>query len=87
MAYRIVIGRSAEKEIRKLPSSVLKRVVNAISELSENPRPDGCKKLKGSDEELWRIRIGDYRVLYFIEDEVQLVDIQRVRHRKDVYDK
>jgi len=87
VAYRIVIGRSAEKEIRKLPSSVLKRVVNAISQLSETPRPEGCKKLKGSDEELWRIRIGDYRVLYFIEDEIQLVDIQRVRHRKDVYDK
>jgi len=59
--------------------------MNAISALASDPRPNGCKKLKGSEGELWRIRVGDYRVVYFIEDEIELVDIQRVRHRKEVY--
>jgi mRNA interferase RelE/StbE len=59
--------------------------MNAISALATDPRPKGCKKLKGSEDELWRIRVGDYRVVYFIEDEIKLVDIQRTRHRKEVY--
>jgi mRNA interferase RelE/StbE len=59
--------------------------MNAISALATDSRPKGCKKLKGSEDELWRIRVGDYRVVYFIEDEIKLVDIQRARHRKEVY--
>ena len=58
----------------------------AIDNLSIEPRPSGCKKLKGSLERLWRIRIGDYRVIYSIEDKIEVLDIRRVRHRKDVYE-
>jgi mRNA interferase RelE/StbE len=84
--YKIKFSRSAEKEIASLPNAVLKRVAKAIDGLEKNPRPNGCKKLKGSAENLWRIRIGDYRVVYSIEDVLLIVDIRKVGHRKDIYD-
>lgn len=56
----------------------------AIERLAENPRPEGCRKLVGSDSS-YRIRVGDYRVLYLIEDTVCIVEVERVRHRKDAY--
>ena len=84
--YRILVSHSAEKDLEKLPASVNKRVAKAIDGLAEEPRPHGCKKLKGTDEDLWRIRIGDYRVIYHISDKIEIVDIRRVRHRRDVYE-
>jgi len=54
--------------------------------LAENPRPAGCKKLKGTHEDLWRIRIGNYRVIYTINDTIQIIDIQKIGHRKDIYE-
>lgn len=84
--YKIQFSRSAEKEIAALPNAVLKRVANAIDKLESNPRPTGCKKLKGSSQNLWRIRIGDYRVVYSIEDVLLIVDIRKVGHRRDIYD-
>lgn len=84
--YNIVVSRSAEKDLERLPATVIKRVSKAIDDLTEQPRPVGSKKLKGADENLWRIRIGDYRVIYLIADEIQIIDIRRVRHRKDVYE-
>jgi mRNA interferase RelE/StbE len=53
--------------------------------LAENPRPAGVKKLKGNNEDLYRIRSGDYRVVYSIEDEIRVVDIRKIGHRKDIY--
>ena len=64
--YRIIISNSAEKDMERLPATVVKRVGNAIDKLAEQPRPSGCKKLKASKENLWRIRVGDYRVIYLI---------------------
>jgi len=84
--YKVVIGRSAEKDLAKLSKKVLLPISNAIDALEENPRPAGCKKLKGATENLWRIRVGDYRIIYAIADEVQIVDVRKVGHRKDVYD-
>lgn len=84
--YEIIIGSSAEKDLNKLPASVLKKVVPAIDSLAKEPRPNGCKKLKGSDENLWRIRVGDYRIIYMIGDTLKIIDIRRVRHRKEVYE-
>ena len=84
--YKIVISSSAEKDLDKLPAPVLKKVGVAIDHLSGDPRPAGCKKLKGSYDSLWRIRVGDYRVVYSIVDKVEVIDIRRVRHRKDVYE-
>jgi mRNA interferase RelE/StbE len=84
--YRILISKSAEKDLKRLTSSVFKRIVPKIDKLADNPKPSGCKKLKGSNQNLWRIRIGDYRVIYSIEEEIKVIDIRRVRHRRDVYE-
>ena len=84
--YQIIISNSAEKDIERLPSVILKRIGKAIDNLAVEPRPAGCKKLKGSDENLWRVRVGDYRVIYLIADKIEVIDIRRVRHRKGVYE-
>jgi len=82
--YRVVFTSSAERELKKLPPQVIARILSRIETLSSNPRPAGCKKLQGGDRE-WRIRVGDYRVVYAIDDPKLLVEVTRVRHRKDVY--
>jgi mRNA interferase RelE/StbE len=84
--YSIHINRSAEKELTRLPTQVIKRIVRAIDGLSQNPRPPGCKKLEAIKESLWRIRVGDYRIIYFIEDAIRIVEVRRVANRKEVYD-
>jgi mRNA interferase RelE/StbE len=83
-SYRIEFTRSAEKDLRRLDRANLFQVLAAIEVLRENPRPAGVKKLVGSDHS-FRIRVGDYRVVYEIEDDVCLVLILRMAHRKDVY--
>jgi mRNA interferase RelE/StbE len=82
--YQIKFKSSAAKEFRKLPSEIKERIREALNQLTENPLPSGVIKLKG-DEGLFRIRIGDYRIVYEIDDSVKLVRVTRVRHRKDVY--
>ncbi len=83
--YQVFISNSAEKDMDKLPMAVLKKVGKVIDNLAQDPRPAGCKKLKAATENLWRVLVGDYRVVYLIEDKVEVVDIRRVRHRKDGY--
>lgn len=82
--YTVYISESAGKEIAKLPKSVVQRVLEKIETLSNNPRPSGSKKLQGF-KDLWRIRIGNYRVIYRIEDEIQVLTVNKVSHRKDAY--
>jgi mRNA interferase RelE/StbE len=82
--FEIVLERSAEKDLRRLSDNVHDRVIEGISTLASNPRPPGAKKLSGSASN-WRIRVGDYRVLYEIADTVRIVRVYRVRHRRDVY--
>lgn len=84
--YSIVVSRGAEKDMERLDKPVFKRVAEAIDGLAHDPRPAGCKKLKGTDEPLWRIRVGDYRIVYCVGDDICVVDIRRVRHRKEVYE-
>ena len=84
-SYEILIRRRAEKEIRDLPVGARARVVDRIRALADEPRPPGCEKLSG--REAYRIRIGEYRVIYTIADRVLVVEIVRVAHRKDVYRK
>ena len=84
MAFRIEWKKSTGKDLRKLPASVVSRVIEAVESLAENPFPHGIEKLSGSDH-AYRIRLGDYRVVYEVVTEQKLVEIQRVRHRKDVY--
>ena len=82
-SYRIELKKSAAKEIEQLPSVVLKRIIKKIESLATNPRPQGCKKLSG--EEKYRVRVGQYRILYEIMDEVLIVYVVKVSHRKEVY--
>ena len=84
MAFRIEWKKSTRKDLRKLPASVANRIVGAVENLAENPFPPGVEKLSGS-EHAYRIRRGDYRIVYEVVAESKLVEIQRVRHRKDVY--
>ena len=81
--YLVRIKQSAEKEMDRLPAVTLRRVSAALLSLENNPRPRGYRKLQGL--ELYRIRVGDYRVLYTIADETRLVEIIAVGHRRDVY--
>lgn len=83
--YRILITKTASKELENLPTQVVNRIIPAIKNLGEDPRPSGAKKLKGG-QDTWRIRIGDYRVVYAIDDAIRIVDIRKVGHRKDIYD-
>jgi len=82
--YQVNVKKSVIKDLEKLPDIVLKRVQKTILGLANNPRPDGCKKLKGRDD--YRVRVGDYRILYFINDEIVTIEVVRMQHRKDVYE-
>jgi mRNA interferase RelE/StbE len=81
--YKIEIKRSAVKEIKKLPVKELKRVLKAIGNLADNPHPIGAIKL--SSQDFYRIRIGKYRILYEIMDDVLKIIIVKVGHRKDIF--
>jgi mRNA interferase RelE/StbE len=85
MSYQIQVSKSAFKELEQLPQTQYIRISKAIDALADEPRPFGCKKLKNKESQ-YRIRVGVYRVVYSIYDNLLLIDIIRVRHRKDVYD-
>ena len=86
MTYKIIITKSIQKQLDNLPSNIQDRVYEKISQLAEEPRPDGVAKLKGYDNE-YRIRIGDYRLVYEIQYEKLIVLILQCKHRRDVYKK
>ena len=83
--YLVTFAASARKELKDLPPEAIKRLIPRIRELAGNPRPAGCKKLHGYQNR-WRIRAGNYRVVYAIDDTGKLVDITRIAHRKEVYE-
>jgi mRNA interferase RelE/StbE len=83
-SYRVGFKRSAEKDLRRIERSKVPSIIAAIESLEKNPRPEGCRKLVGSDSS-YRIRVGDYRIVYLINDAIYIVEVERVRHRKDVY--
>jgi len=85
MSWDLQIERRAQKALKKISNPYKTNLIQAIDRLSDNPRPDGCKKLKGS-ESLWRIRVNDYRIVYQIKDEHLLILIIRIGHRKDIYE-
>lgn len=85
MSYRIKVSAKAEKDMMRLPAQERKKLANRIDLLANDPRPPGCLKLKGRTEELWRIRSGDYRILYAIDDVIRIVDVRQVGHRREVY--
>ena len=83
--YQIVVKPSARKELKKLPVFIATSIASKIDSLAKNPRPEGCKKLVNNKEELWRIRVGDYRILYAIDDSIRIVDIHHVGNRREIY--
>ncbi len=82
--YEVYIEKAAENDLKRLPTNTFHRIIPQIRTLAENPRPSGCRKLTGSKND-WRIRIGDYRVLYEIDEKTKAVRIMRVRHRREAY--
>lgn len=83
--YELIITSSAQKDIRKLPKTELPKIVPAINFLSENPRPSGCKKLVAT-KNTYRIRIGNYLVLYLIDDAIRIIEVSAVKHRREAYE-
>ncbi len=83
--YTLVITKAALKELLALPTETVQRIRPRIDAPADDPHPPGCKKLQGSSD-LWRTWIGDYRVIYAISEQVRIVEVRTVGHRRDVYD-
>ncbi len=83
--YSLEIKQSAQKELDALDETLFTRIDRKILALADNPRPSGCKKLKGYKDQ-WRIRLGDWRVLYIIDDAAKLISVTRIAHRREVYE-
>lgn len=83
MTYRVFIYPSVQKELERLPQEDYERVRDVLLSLAQDPRPPGCTKLR--KREGWRVRQGDYRVIYAIDDAGANVTVLRVRHRRDAY--
>lgn len=82
--YKIEISQTAIRQLNKLPTAVADDLLIVIQSLSKNPRPAGCKKLKGRNG--YRVRKGNYRIIYDIYDKILVVDVIAIGHRKDIYD-
>jgi mRNA interferase RelE/StbE len=83
MRYQVILSKSVQKQLDRLPDEIANRILERFIELETNPRPADVKKLKGRDA--WRIRIGDYRVIYEIHDRVLQVIVITIGHRREVY--
>ena len=82
--YSVIVGNSAEKMLDKIPSDYYQLVVKHLLDLEQNPRPHGCKKLTGT-ENTYRVRVGVYRIIYTIKDEILTVEVIKIGHRCNVY--
>ncbi len=82
--YEVHLERAAERDLRRLNPEEFRRIMAAIRALAENPRPRGCRKIVGSQND-WRIRVGTRRVIYEIDDAAKVVRVLRVRHRREAY--
>lgn len=83
MAYKVLLKKSVEKELDNLPENIYKRILSRLFSLKENPRPSNTKKLRGDVG--FRIRVGDYRILYEIEDKRKIVEVYSIAHTREVY--
>jgi mRNA interferase RelE/StbE len=81
--YRVDLTKRARKDLDDLPDAIVSRILARLEQLKLDPRPGDVKKLKG--REAWRIRVGDYRVIYTLDDKTLLVLVVRVGHRRDIY--
>jgi mRNA interferase RelE/StbE len=85
MIYQIIIQDSVEKELKQLPQNEFKKIQKTILSLATNPYPRGSLKLEGSKEKLYRVRKGDYRIIYSVNHNIVTITILKIAHRKDVY--
>ena len=85
MSYQVILEAAAKRQLKKLPQSVQETLLTQITQLGTTPRPAGCKKLKGRKNE-YRIRSGNYRVIYSIEDKALIIRVIRAGHRRDAYE-
>ena len=85
MSYGVLLEGSAERELRSLPRAVLERVDALLRRLSVNPRPRGVVRLRGRESVGWRVRVGEYRVLYTVDDDARMVRVYRIAHRREAY--
>lgn len=85
MKYSVEVENRADKQIKSLSPDLRNRILDELDSLQDNPRPSGCTKLKGRAEPAWRIRVGDYRILYRIHDDQHLVRIYGVLRRDEAY--
>lgn len=85
MIYEVIVTKSAEKALLKIPKSYCTKIIETIDQLAFEPRPFGYIKLKGSSN-LYRVRVGTYRIIYSIDDSIVTVKIIRIGHRKNIYD-
>jgi len=83
MRYRVILPKSVQKELDRLPDDIARRILARLAGLEANPRPADVKKLKGRDA--WRIRMGDYRVIYEIHDRILQIIVITVGHRREIY--
>ena len=84
MGYQIKISTRTRHKLNRLNSEINERIVSAIASLTENPRPVGCRKIEGVNNQ-WRIRVGEYRIIYSVDDLSKEVLINHIGHRRDVY--
>jgi mRNA interferase RelE/StbE len=82
--YEVSLERAAERDLRRLQKQIRSRVVHALRTLAGTPRPAGVRKLEGSESD-WRIRVGDYRIVFEIDDPSKVVRVMRIRHRREAY--
>lgn len=82
--YEIVFARSARKDLQRLSNLDINRVLKKIEMLEFDPRPPVCEKLKG-ESNLWRVRVGNFRIIYSISDKNRIIDISLIRHRREAY--
>jgi mRNA interferase RelE/StbE len=87
MTYTVEVSSSAAKSLAKIDKKTRLRIVGAIELLAVDPRPPGVKLLRGGEQGRWRARVGDYRIVYAIEDDRLIVLVLRVAHRREVYER
>lgn len=85
MIYEIIVTKSAEKALLKIPKNYCAKIIETIDHLAHDPRPFGYIKLKGADD-LYRIRVGTYRIIYSIDDNILTIKVIKIGHRRDIYD-
>jgi mRNA interferase RelE/StbE len=85
MSYEVLIKPAAQRQLKKLPRAAQVDLIALIERLTQDPRPPGCKKLKGRQNQ-YRVRLGDYRIIYSVEDMALVVRIIKVGHRRDIYE-